>query len=887
MPEIPWSNSEKQLLRRDKFVYNHSLSSQKQNLIGYIMPTNSKYSLRGEYNVVVPQMGNQRFNRVKKADPAGHISANQSGVASPRLRVGQPVLINFLGNKTQPIITHSFPFSGSEEEGNYGIDQKGKKGTIFRPAQNNMSSLFNGSGTIAPLVIRNQSQSQPEKSAAQVEIPGSYDIFTDDGKKYEFQTSNKVNILTDNTSAIEGKRDSIITRPLKVAELQTERFPYDLQLQLDRFYRIANGEFLPEDLRESQFGDEFRELFDPILGRLELLEEFIVGAGEFVDRQVEWFEQTIIQPAEQLFELWSDVINKGDILDLFGLESLNFQVGLMPLLDEFFFDAIPSTGIGIVDAGINYGINWLKEQLVSEVLNGLELPSLDIGNFASIGLSLFGGGGGANPNLFRPDKGSIINFKMPQILHEGSPIYETLKYGHQVNQSIKSKAKEIGTITSSLESLVEGIASFDFEGADTRRARREAIREEVASSYDFEFTGETQNVELSLLNNTSLPNVDDLILLNSQSSISGNFSINKRQTKKDNFTILNYKDFDSSTRVVPVSPVEEANIKDDKELKLFSNSESYRRLIPLISYDGENFIEESVIVLKPHTKTLKAFAFSFTSNTEENIVLESSKSQDFSQIYETKDKHTKTDSSAKYNLYQQSFNFPEEQDFLYIRAKIGNLIFPRKEIKKPEEDKNLLAYQQDYTTEITSISGNKVEGTSRKPADSTVKDLYIKLTLKEGNEVLEESDLIKSQAGADFSYNFNTQITESVSVVVNSYNPSIGEWSDNNLSSTEDISFSKIEPSVDIGTESTIIEFKLESEEELSDSFSVEAIIKNSNNKTFKDIERFRNRGMNEYTNGILIPEILPEDNYQVKLKYKAIDKYTESNWKEFEVSYE
>jgi len=318
---------------------------------------------------------------------------------------------------------------------------------------------------------------------------------------------------------------------------------------------------------------------------------------------------------------------------------------------------------------------------------------------------------------------------------------------------------------------------------------------------------------------------------------------------------------------------------------LFSNKGSLSNFVPLLSYDGDNFVKESVIITKPHTKTLEAFAVSFTSNTDNVIVLETSKNESFDQIYESKEEHTKTDSSARYDLYQQTFSFPEEQDYLYIRARIGNLAFPRKEIKKPENNKNLFAYQQDYTTEITSVSDNKVEGTSRKPLDSTVKDLYIKLTLKEGNEVVEESDLIYTQAGADFSYTFNTQITDSVSIEVNSYNPSLGEWSNGNAESSENISFSKIEPFVDEGTRSTLIEFELESTEELPNSFSVEVVIKNSNDKTFKDFERFRSRNLNKFSDGILIPESLPEDNYELKLTYKSMNGFAESNWKEFEIT--
>jgi len=895
MPEIPWTHKERQERRRDNFVYSHSLSDRKQNLIAYIMPTAENESIKGEYNVTVPELGNQLLRRVTKAEPAGGLSANGSGIAFPRLRVGQPVLINFLGNKTQPIITHSFPFSGTDRA-EYGIDKKSDSGrsVIYQPAQNTISRMFNGWGTVAPVVLRDQSKVQPKESAAQVEIPGSYDIFTDDGKRYRFGLSNDFDLNTDITSAIEGKRGSAIDRPINAAQQQSKRLPYEINNALERIYSIAEGQFLPKEIRESQIGDEYREIFDPILERLEGLEDFFNGAEQFVEDQIEWFEENIIKPGEEIIDLWKDVLNRNDILDAFGLEQFEIDIGIIPTLDQLVFSQIPSTGIGIVDAAISFGVNKLKETIVKDVLGDVSLPSLDIGGLGEIGLSLFGSGGSASLEKYSPGDETIINIDPPKILSEGSAVYETLKYGHKVVDLVTSKAQQIGALTSSVGSLVEGISVEDSESdrASNRKERRSNSQFDISSKFEFSVNPNFDPNTLSILSSPSLSSEDDLILVNQQSSITGEVTVNKLDSRrdKDDFSIVSQESLDSPRNVKPVvSNLDnsEPDITDDSEFRLLDPREGVN-VVPILAFDGQNLISESVVLGLPHTKTYNAFGINLISNSvDSSPVIETSIHEDFSTIYEAKDDHSQVSSDTNKEVVQQSFNFSPDSDYLYIRARLGNLVFPIKKIKKPTRSKNVLSYSQDYSVSIDKIDSTDfdVEVSTTKTPDSRAKELLVELIVEDKSQEITRSEPISVQAGSSFNYSFDIAYQNDYSIRAETYNSLSGERSDGSAPSY-DASFSSIEAGIDEGTSITIFDFTVEdSNDSLPNDITVEVMIQNSQEEEFKDFEHYKTNNRKRFSEAILFPQELPSDTYDYKLVMKSSEGQTESEWKELDLT--
>ena len=468
MALIPYSSTEKQFDRVTRYVTDHSLSGNNNNLIGYIAPTPKANRLKGEYNVTVPDLANSLIRLAKKIDPAGAVGANGTGTKTSDLEVGQPVLVSFLGNKQQPVIWGSYPFSGTDSS--YEIDKTLEVGSYYPPPRHPVLDMFSGQGEIAKLKLRSNSPTQPPNSPAQVEVPGSYKYFTEDGYNYEFSANHTIQSLAGLSTRVEGKRSSIVTQPYRSSLKQSEILPFQINRDLNKVYRFVNGQFLPEEIREFPVTELLFEYVDPILEKIDLLNNFIIGADRYVQHQKEWFEESIIKPTKDLIKVWKDVIDKKDIIGALGITPLEFNFNVMGVLDKLL--SIPSTGNAIIDTALQYGAQWVKSKVSgllkqTGLLNNLEFA----GGLISIG---FGGAGGSNGAKYNSDLGSLLSISLPTIGAEGSALYKTIKYANRIEDEITSKVQEIGHLTSSLSTFVEGIAAV---GNDLAERNRQAIQE--------------------------------------------------------------------------------------------------------------------------------------------------------------------------------------------------------------------------------------------------------------------------------------------------------------------------------------------------------------------------------------------------------------------------
>lgn len=899
MPQISWDQNRKQVLRKERFTRNYTLSPRKQGLIGYIMPTPKRFRNIGEYNVTVPAMANQRFSRVKKTSDPGTLGTNGTGIRTPPIRVGTPVLVNFLGNKNQPIITDAFPFGGDPDRQKLlDADPAEEGGALFYPAQNSLSKTFEGWGQVSPLILRGQNPNQPKESPAQNEVPGSYEISTDDGKNYRVQTSNDISLFSDRTEMVEGKRQSIITRPVKVANLQAERLPHTINSALDRFYSISEGKFMPEDLRRSPVGDEWREIFDPALNSLELMEEFYIGAQEYVENQIEWFETNIIDAAEELYDLWSDVLNKGDILDLFGFEGFELEVSVVGFIDQFFVSAIPSTGIGLVDAGIQYGINYLKEELAKEILKGdfsNSILSADFGDIGSIGISVFGGGGGANPNLYKPSNGSIINFKPPVIFSEGSPIYETVKYGRDVNQQVQQKAEEIGLITSSIQSFIKNIASeAPPEVQDSRVRIQKEAADDLSSNNDFELNlGEARTI--STFEDEEVIFQEDEVLVQTESVGAQTLSGKISRVEGESIGRLKHQEDleESPVTAIPIGTSDKdigsLQLTDKRKETLYSMERS-QKITPaasLVDNDNQDLIYECAILFAPHTKNSQTISGSLkTANIDlDEVKIQVSLEEDFGNVLTEIEDFEVREQRARSDLLNFVFNYRSEgiEDDFFIRVKYKDkLIFPSKSILIPNqlEDPNY-EYSVSWEEEDGVISG-----VVEKTPDSNVTSIDLTVKICQDEEVLEESDTMRLSPKEEFQYE-PVNLSSDMEIKVETFNPATLESrvNDQTETSPEDpftielvemeyflspyfnVSF---EFEIETSTEITEILGKLEVE-----NLSSEKLAKASRKSFIKD---------EKVKDNIVLYDYLPEDDYRYRITLESDGHKVTTEWREFSV---
>jgi hypothetical protein len=901
MPQIAWNQNRKQVLRQERFTRNYSLSPRKQGLIGYIMPTPKRFRSIGEYNVTVPAMGNQRFSRVKKTSDPGTIGSNGTGITTPPIRVGTPVLVNFLGNKNQPVITDAFPYGGDpNREKVLDPDPVEQGGALFYPAQNTLSKTFEGWGQVSPLILRGQSPNQPQNSPVQNEVPGSYEISTDDGKKYQVQVSNDISLFSDRTEMVEGKRQSIITRPVKVANLQAEKLPYTINSALDRFYSIADGQFLPEDIRRSPVGDEWRKIFDPALNSLELMEEFYVGAQEYVDSQIEWFETNIIDTAEQLFELWAETLSKGDILDLFGFEGFELEVSVVGFIDQFFISAIPSTGIGLVDAGIQYGINYLKEQLAQEILEGglsNNLLSVDFGDIGSIGISVFGGGGGsANPNLFKPSKGSMINFKPPVIFSEGSPIYETIRYGREVNQLVQQKAEEIGLLTSSVQSFIQNIADQAPSEVQNSRVRIQTeIADDLSLSNDFDFNlGESETKTISIFEEEVLFQEDEILV---QTESVGAQSLSGKISKVEGQSIGRLKFLEdleeTPVTAVPIGTsdknIDSLQLKDERQETLYSmkRSQNLSPVSSLVDNDNQDLLYECAILFAPHTKNSQTISGSLkTANLElDKIKVQVSLQEDFSNIHTEIEEFEIREQRARSDLLNFVFDYRSkgiEEDF-FIRVKYKDkLIFPSKSILIPEqlEDPNY-EYSVSWDLEDGIISG-----IVEKTPDSNVTSIDLTIKICQEEEVLEKSDTMKLFPKEEFQYEPVLDLSDK-EIKVETFNPATLERRVNDQTeTTPEAPFT-----VDLVSKNYFLspyfnvsfEFNIQTSREISEvlgKLEIESLssgqLARTGRKSFIQNKKVKDN--------IILYDVLPKDDYRYRVTLESDGHKVSTEWQEFSV---
>lgn len=732
MVDIQWNNSSKQQQRISQSTINRNVSSGKNDLLGWVLPTSRVLTRQDKYNVFVPDLGRSTLQAVPKVKDGDSQAYN--GVGRYReLEVGQPVVISFLGNKNKPIISYLFHHSVPEPS---SLDVG--EGKHFPSPGNAQNDYFSLSSDIQGLTLGSNNLYQPVNSPANNIIPGAYTTHSKDGHKVEFTPNSSLSFGAENYFFTEGVRLSTIDRSLKSADAQAQKLPYEISKRLGRVYRIASGEFIPDRIRErdlgrnTNLGDVIDYLFaymDPVLERLEYINDFVLGIEEFYDTQIEWFESSIIRPAKELYQLWESIISEGDILGLFGYEALEININYGQILDNLFSNIVPNSKYGIVNLVFGAAQWALKEALVTVFEGFFESIGIDLSTSFSIGglvNVVAGGGGTGDPNRYRPDKGSIISITPPTIFSEGSPLVETLKFGKNVKDSISAKSRELGFLISDVNNLVDAVAlagsNSDFYTDSIRESRTTSV---------------TTNAEIIIPSE----------LMSGESLAFGLESV--RSVADVSTPVKRYVELPYQTELVPVvdpPPEISYSFVDQGEAKTLDTNDIYpyqtpEDSTPVISVSQDNDVFTGGVVLN-NPSQINREVFTVTAQVtiprENEIILELlNKEKD---VIDSKPMKLQSD-NPDYDLYTGALPFPTSSNEIefYYRARSGNYVWPTRKITRPTSDE---------------ISSNRFDIS------------LVKVTpLEEGYAIYIDTDIEEGSAVKSINlkiYNYNEKIKEKV-----------------------------------------------------------------------------------------------------------------------------
>ncbi|MFB6284790.1 MAG: hypothetical protein ABEK59_12825, partial [Halobacteria archaeon] len=290
------------------------------------MPTPSDRIKREEYNLYVPDLTNAYLDGVKKAEPAGDIGTNGTGRKKHPLRVGQPVLVNFLGDKQQPFIQDSLPFSGENVQP--GLDQRTERGAWFpNPGTNNpLIETFSASGEVNPAILRRDAPTQPQNSPVNIEVPGNHRVEGDDGYSYEFGLNTSFMLRPGENYTVEGKRKSMITNPKSNGQILLKRASYELNRKLNRVYGVVEGQYTPKEIRAGVEGNDIQAV---ATANLEGINDLLERIDQAVQETVDWFEENIAALKDIVFDVWSDLFTEEEIKAPMGLELIQAELNIL------------------------------------------------------------------------------------------------------------------------------------------------------------------------------------------------------------------------------------------------------------------------------------------------------------------------------------------------------------------------------------------------------------------------------------------------------------------------------------------------------------------------------------------------------------------------------
>lgn len=702
MVDIQWDNSSKQLKRINQSTTNRNVSSNKDNLLGWVLPTDRKFTRQDKYNVFVPDLGNSTLSAVPKAKDGDSQAYN--GVGRYReLEVGQPVVIAFLGNKNKPFITNLFHYSVDKP---YKLDVG--NGRHFPSPGNAQNDYFSLDSDINGIILNSNNPFQPENSPANNILPGSYTTHSKGGQKVEFNPNSSLSFGVEDYSYTKGLRLSTIDRSLLSADTQAKKLPHEISKRLGRVYRIVNGEFIPDRIREKdivgglEVGDIIDYLLvymDPILERIEYVNDFVLGIEEFYNTQVEWFEGNIIKPAKELYELWSQVISEGDILALFGYESLEININYGQIIDNILSNFVPNSQYAIVNLLFGVG-QWAMKELIIQTMEGFFLDTfgLDISSSFSIGgiISVAAGGGGTgDPAAYRPDKGSIISITPPIIFSEGSPLFETLKFGKNVEESLSNKARELGFLVSDINNLINEIVLAGSNSDFYTESIRESRVEDLMNSNEVSITStREQSTGESLA-----------------------FGIDQVSSESDQSTsTFEFVEISYEKELIPIVETQntEYNYVDEGIPKTFDTSNTYpygspEDSTPVVSVSEEDEVFRGGIVLNnPSQINSEVFTVTAQSTLPQGSSIELVLLDENKNILQVTDMKKLSD-NPDFDSYTGALSFPPDSNetIFYYRAKSGNYLWPSRKVTRPERGQLV---SNKFELSLTSIEFSNTEG---------------------------------------------------------------------------------------------------------------------------------------------------------------------------------
>ena len=686
MVDIQWSNAQKQTKNINYFTLNSNTSNKKNNLLGWVLPTSKALTNQDKYNIFVPDLGKATLNAVVKLKD--NDSQGYNGIGHHKeLEVGQPVVISFLGNKNKPVITHSYHFSVDEKfELNRG------EGKYFPAAGNSLSQIFDYETDIHSLTLSSSNPFQPSNSPANNTIPGSYTSYTKDGQRINFDPQSNLSFSSENYLFNEGKRLSTFDKTLKSVDTQSKKLPYEISRRLERVYKIVNGEFIPDKIREKDIygtplGDITDYLFsfmDPVLERIQYLNSFVLGIEEYYNNQIEWFESSIIDPVKNLYKLWKKVFTEEGVLGLLGYEPLQIDINIGQYLDNLLSNFTVNSNIPLLNAIFGVGQWALKQAVLRGIDNLLSNINFSIGNIDFSNLGLGGslnisnlisiniiGGGSADPTMYVPSKGSVVSITPPTIFSEGSPIYQTLKFGVNLKDNITAKAQELGFLFSDINNLVEGIAlagsNLDFYTDEIRRERSvEAITDLQLINPAFE--GESAKIdEVSIQSDNNNNNIK--LVLSAQDS-------------PDSLDLIPVVESDND--FIPLSNEISSNLFSDNNIYPYTTPEDSTAVFSIFKNSNNKVLAGGVVVNRPSQLNSQ-----FVTITAQSSLLE--RNSLTLQLLDSNDKIVGYSNmvfqsdTPDYDLYLGTLEFPDNDEisFTYRVVVNNNIKFPKNRLTRP------------------------------------------------------------------------------------------------------------------------------------------------------------------------------------------------------------
>jgi len=364
---------------------------------GYIASVSKLDAITDSYKVIIPSMNNAIVDHVPRRQSDGLVGANGVGTKPIPLRPGQPVLIEYLSRTKTPIITGSLFLNG-----NLDIWKEGKVPSIDSKSEFSNNALFNvpthpvslsyggfTSLSVEPLTIRSKSPNQPFESPSSIEIPGNWEVKTEQGDTFSGTVGKNVNFGTSKTNVASGTRSSLADVPIDNALNTITTFEVFVNRETDRWFSFVAGQMIPKSIRPHIPNELTDSFFKPVSQKLNQVLSFIEKASNQSRQQLNFLQRDLLPKVKNATDAWGEHnIPKTltSIGSIFGLTNsfdvkINFSTGV-PSIDRYInTQANALVNEVLIDLGLNNYVDLLTfNHNVPSIITGKQPLPLSMEN---------------------------------------------------------------------------------------------------------------------------------------------------------------------------------------------------------------------------------------------------------------------------------------------------------------------------------------------------------------------------------------------------------------------------------------------------------------------------------------------------------------------------